>query len=226
MIIKINENKTGYEVKNIDFVVIDETCIPKNMKVTAHFIIKDVSDVVYETACIKLPTSDTKGSYGKMKNKLDDIEHVNIWVPYQIWDNFDNKHSYGWIWVELKKPIDGIKMIPFMIHKGGPGLSINPDFHKYFLRGFTQPERHHIIGYLYKYGSSLLMDANSFYKKHGREIEDDDMAQDVRQMWAFYFKDSDVPKRIDMGPKKGLKGTTFQYVIDDYDKWMKFNKNR
>lgn len=32
MIIRANESKTGYEVKNIDFVVINETCIPENIE--------------------------------------------------------------------------------------------------------------------------------------------------------------------------------------------------
>lgn len=201
-----------------------ETYVPGDMRATVNLIDESVFN---ETACIKLPlnsTKDFKGHcYNDYKSQLDDVKHVNLWVTYQPSSKpVGDEVFYGWIWVELEEPIDGVKMIPIIIFNGTYGVDVHPDFHKYFLRAFNKQERHHILGYLYRYGTHILNDAYWIMVRQHRDVEDKDYEH--TQMDAVFFKDSDVPKRIDMGPGKSLKGTHWQYVIDGYKDWKKRNK--
>lgn len=223
-------NGRGHSNYTIDedsgFGLFHETTLSSRMNASVHFV--ESKEVINETACIRLPvngTKDFKGScYNDYKTQIDDVNHCNIWVTYQYQDRSNhNQNDFieGVVWVELREPIDDVRMIPFFIFNGG-GVAIHPAYHKYFLRGFTKSERHHITGFIYKYGVHILNDAYWINERKHRDIEDADI--EWAQQRAIYFKDSEVPKRIDMGPSKTLKGTSYEYVIDNYKEWLKRTK--
>ena len=176
-------------------------------------------EVITEATNFKIPLDaekDMKGlNYYERIEKIDKVPHVTLWVNPGF--NSTDKYSTCWIWVELPKAQEhGIKYVPIIIHNTG-GVSVHPYYHKYFLRAFNKHDRHLILGFCYVYGPQIDI-AGNFAAKDGRdELRERDF------FWinlnASKYKDSEAPKRIDMGPKpdNGL----FKASIDDYERWVK-----
>lgn len=169
-------------------------------------------------ACIKLPLNGEElhkkvSSYDEYLEIRDENPHVNIWfMPNPIHSyNHNSITTIDMLWVELPKEIEGVKYVPIIIHSGD-AISVHPYFHKYFLRSFDKKTRHLILGFCYVNGPSII--SKCYYSAGKKEINPIDIRNmDIR---AFLYKDSDAPKRINMGPSK----YTSEEEIKNFEEWL------
>lgn len=218
LIFSINEEE-GFDLFDADkFYIVDEIRESESMFSLGFFS----KDVVTEVTKLQLPLDsekDLKGlNYYERIDRINKVKHFNLWIMPQL--ERPDKYSSCWIWLELPEKEDGIEYIPIIIHRGG-GVSVHPDYHKYFLRSFSKKERHLILGFCYVYGPTIEGVCNisgnkgtNFSKK---EIED-------LELCTLYYKDDEAPKRINLGPDKNL-AKRYQPSSEDYYRWVEQIKN-
>lgn len=175
------------------------------------------SESINEATQLKLPLNSEKDmsklNYYECLDKINKVPHINLWITPQ--QDRKDKYSSCWIWVELPKEIEEAKYVPIIHHRSG-GVSVHPYFHKYFLRSFDKRTRHLILGFCYIYGP-IIERKCTWAAEENKDIDDYSLMS--LQHSAFKYKDSDAPKRINMGPKSD--NGYFKLTIDDYERWVK-----
>ena len=181
-------------------------------------------ETIDEATNIKLPLNSEKDlknlNFYERLEKIDKIAHVNLWISPQM--SQPDKYSSCWIWVELPKEMDGVKYVPIINHNAG-GVSVHPYFHKYFLRNFDKRTRHLILGFCYIYGPNIAIDCNAAYKNKLDELPDSRIHEILYR--ALRYKDSDAPKRIDLGPDDD-GNPRYKPSVNDYNRWLNSLKSR
>ena len=179
-------------------------------------------EVIDEATNIKLPLNSEKDFKGMSINDrleiIDKVPHVNLWVnpgSYNI-----DRYSNCWIWVELPKELEGIKYVPIIVFTSG-GVSVHPYYHKYFLRSFDKRTRHLILGFCYLHGPYIGRNANYAFEAGKDELSITATNETIKS--ALTYKDSDAPKRINMGAEN--KSTFFKPAYNDYIRWIDSLKN-
>ena len=149
----------------------------------------------------------------KERDLYSKIKHVNILVVEQP-DREDGE--LPWILVELPTPVGDIKYVPVILHKKKNGVCVHPDYHKIFLRSFTDAERHTILGFIYLHGEILADHAAWAYEDNKPSILSYD------QYYADYYNEKrDTPKRIPTFKYPEAKGRTYDFIFDNYENWVK-----
>ena len=213
LIFSINEEE-GFDLFDADKIdIIDEIRESESMFSLGFFS----DDIVTEATRLRLPADSEKDlrglNYYERLDKVKNVKHFDLWIEPQF--ERPDKYSSCWIWLEMPKTIDDVDYIPIIIHRGG-GVSIHPDYHKYFLRSFNKNERHLILGFCYVYGPLIEgvcnINGNKGSDISKKEIEDLELS-------ALYYKDNEAPKRINLGPDKNL-AKRYQPSSDDYYRWV------
>lgn len=153
---------------------------------------------------IKLPVNperDFKGcnSLNDRKERVENekAEYISLFVNPTYSNNPDN-YSDFWIWVKLPREDDGVHYVPIIILNDG-GIDFYPGTHKYFLRSFDKKTRHLILGFCSMHGQSIGTDC---YFAGGNKGMFKASYLDYFERLALSYKDTDAPKRIDLGHKR------------------------
>lgn len=175
-------------------------------------------EAVYNFKIPKNGEKDLKGlCYNEKKEKINRVPHINIWYTDEFYA--PDRYCSGWVFVELPHEIDGVKYVPIIIHNHGNGVSVHPDYHKYFLRAFNKQDRHLILGYCMLHADYTINQIR-FATDDRKEATEDDLYYGIKA--AIEYKDSDATKRINQGPKYSGY-TTFEPLknsIADYERYL------
>ena len=98
------------------------------------------------------------------------------------------------IYVQMPKEIDDVFYIPIILKNDG--IDFAEGYHRYFLRSFDKRTRHLILGFLYIHGSYITSICCSAGENKGMFTKDNIT---TIQLNACRYKDSDAPKRINLG---------------------------
>ena len=173
---------------------------------------------VEEATLLQIPVNREKDlpgmSYKDSIKRIDKVPHVDIYIEPQL-NRGKDKYSSCYVLVKNPKPEDDVNLIPIIIHTSG-GVSVHPQFSKYFKRAFTKRERHLILGFLYIYGWSIAWECNLAAEKGKNEI--DPFKANWLKLYAMSYKDSDAPKRINQGIPKNSK-EYYKASVEDYERW-------
>lgn len=129
-----------------------------------------------------------------------------------------------WILVELPKPVGDVKYVPVFLLENGTkrAVCVHPDYHTIFLRNFTNQERHQILGFIYLYGYGPAGWCRAAYLRGYTKV----LHSDEIQMNADYYVDErDAPDRIPTFKYPAVKGTTYEFIFDQYEEWAKIYLN-
>ena len=172
---------------------------------------------------IKLPVDserDFKGcsSLNERRERMEagEVEYISLFIN-PTYENNPDKYSDGWIWVKLPEEIDGVRYIPIIIFNAG-GIGFYPGTHKYFLRSFDKRTRHLILGFCLEHGEPIIRLCYYAAGKHGM-FQPDHLF--YLERISINYKDSDAPKRIDIGPKYDEKYEKYHPSVADYKRWLK-----
>ena len=98
------------------------------------------------------------------------------------------------VYVQMPREIDDVFYIPIVLKNNG--IDFAEGYHRYFLRSFNKRTRHLILGFLYEYGSNITSICCSAGSNKGMFTKNDIT---TIQLNACRYKDSDAPKRINLG---------------------------
>lgn len=134
-------------------------------------------------------------------NEVDKVPHYELFVEPQVGSSLNRRGTD----VYFKLPKSG-RLVRIIIYPDW-GVEFDPKFHKYIIRETDELDRRIIIGFCIKYQSTLR---DACYPDNKEDGKLDDTSIMMMQMYASYYKASDMPKRL----KTGKLG-------DDETEWYK-----